>query len=211
MTNFLRAQISAGITLLGLRQEDFAKEIGVSGGKVSKALSGQTKSKDVLDHFKNELGKRGIVFLESGGVDLTKSHTNIIEGRDCYLKLLSQIMSDQSVDELLIMFSSDKVSPPAVNDCYRFLRSKGIGMRQLIKGGDTYIMGELKEYRTIPEKYFTNVVTLVYGNSVAQVSGDETKIVIYGDQGLAERERRIFNYFWDHGGIPEKSTADERF
>jgi len=210
MSEELRAQINAGIALLGLNKTSFAKAIKASNSKVSKALSGDTKSPEVLNDLKAALENRGIIFTKAG-IERTTNFETVITGESCYLELLSQIMIDQNVDELLIMFASDKVSPPAVNDCYRFLRSRDVCMRQLIAEGDTYIMGALEEYRTIPEKYFTNIVTLVYGNSVAQVSGDEKRIVIYTDAKLAAREKKIFNYFWDRGGKPETSTADEKF
>ena len=210
MSDELRTQISAGIALLGLTQKSFAEEIGISNAKLSKALSGETKSKNVLFELKTALESEGIIFTKSG-VERSSGYETVLSGDNCYLELLSKIMIDPSVDELLVMFASDKISPPAVNHCYRFLRNKGVSMRQLIAADDTYIMGQLEEYRTIPEKYFTNIVTLVYGNSVAQVSGDEKRIVIYADPKLARREGKIFNYFWDHGGKPEASSADEKF
>ena len=192
-------------------QPQLAEALGMKVDKISRAESGQTKSVDILLDIQDQMKRLGIIFLPSGGVDISSGYIQIIEGKDCYIKLLKNILVDDLVEELLIMFASDKVSPPKVIELYRYIRKNGVQMRQLIKEGDTYIMGELNEYRTIPEKYFTNTVTLVYGNCVAQVNSDETKIVIYNDSGLSKHVHKNFNYYWDHGGIPEKSTADERF
>lgn len=209
----LRAQIRAGRELMGMTQTRLADYLDVSLAKISKAETGKTKSGDVLLEIKRGMEKLGIIFTKNG-VEFSQGHIEIIEGEDCYVRLLDEVYRTLSLEknkELLIMFASDRVSPPIVNDRYRFMRSQGVTMRQLIKKGDTYIMGPLKEYRAIPEKYFTNIVTLVYGNNIAQVSGDETRITIHHDAHLAERERKIFGYFWDTGVKPAKSEAGERF
>ena len=209
----LRAQIRAARELVGMNQTDLANYLGFSLAKISKAETGETKSGDVLLEIKTGLEKLGIVFTKNG-VEFSQGHIDIIEGQDCYLRLLddvNQTLSQTDDKKLLIMFASDKVSPREVNNRYRFMRSQGITMRQLIKTGDAYIMGALNEYRTIPEKYFTNIVTLVYANKVAQVSGDETRVTVHHDVRLAERERKVFGYFWDTGVKPRKSIAKEKF
>ncbi|MCE7887996.1 MAG: helix-turn-helix domain-containing protein [Alphaproteobacteria bacterium PRO2] len=209
----LRAQIRAGRELLGMTQKDLSQHLGVSFAKISKAEIGDTKSGDVLLEIKRALERLGIVFTKNG-VELAHDYVDILEGEDCYLRLLDEIssaLSESEDKELLIMFSSDQVSPQEVNARYRQLRKNGVKMRQLIKKGDTHIMGPLKEYRTIPEKYFTNIVTVIYGKNVAQVSGDEMRIIIHHDARLAERERKIFGYFWDTGAKPTYSKAEERF
>lgn len=84
-------------------------------------------------------------------------------------------------------------------------------MKQIIESGDQYILGPLDEYRTIPQKYFTNIVTLVYGNRVAQVNGTETRITIQTDDQLSRKEKLMFQYFWDTGTQPNKTISKERF
>lgn len=208
----LRHQIRAGRELLGMNQADFAEILNVSLAKVSRVESGQTKSGDILFEFKKTLERRGIRFTQTG-VEVAEDTLEIIEGIDCYPRLLDDVLltlKGYHNKELLIMFASDKVSPRIVNEKYRLLRRAGVKMRQLIEEGDTYIMGEFKEYRTIPSAYFVNVVTVVYGNKVAQVSGEEVRITINVNARLAERERRVFAYFWDNGKIPDVSTAIEK-
>ena len=191
----LRAQIRAGRELIGLSQKDLATHLGVSYAKISKAETGETKTGDVLLEIKGGLERLGIVFTKNG-VEFSQNHIELIEGEGCYLQLLHEVhrtLISSSEKELLIMFASDAISPPQVNEQYKFMRRHGITMRQIVKKGDNYIIGPLNEYRAIPEKYFTNIVTLVYGNCVAQVNGDETRIIVQKDSKLAERERRVFN------------------
>jgi transcriptional regulator with XRE-family HTH domain len=209
----LRAQIRAGRELLGMNQSDLAKALDVSLSKISRAESGETKSGDILLVFKEGLEKLGIRFT-ANGVETVEDKLEIIEGEGCYLRLLDDVLITlKSAKErgLHIMFASDRVSPPEVNAKYRILRQMGVSMKQLIEDGDTYIMGDLDEYRTIPSKYFNNIVTLVYDNKVAQVNGSETRITIQTDTQLARREKLIFQYFWETGSKPVVSTATERF
>lgn len=209
----LRSQIVAARGLLGLNQTQLAEYLGVSLLKITRAESGVTKSGDILLEIKSGLEQMGIRFTRNG-VELVTSYLEIIEGEDCYLKLLDNVslaLQRSENKEFMIMFASDKVSPSEVNARYRAMRKNGVTMRQLIQEGDTYIMGKLDEYKTIPEKYFINIVTVIYADCVAQVSGDGTQVIVHHDANLAKREREIFQYFWDTGKKPKKSTAKEKF
>lgn len=209
----LRAQIRAGRELLGLTQSDLSAVTGASLSKISRAESGETKSGDVLLELKKALEKQGIKFT-AGGVELVEDRLEVIEGTECYLRFLEDVhetLKDSDDKTLYLMFASDRESSRSVNDKYRAMRADGINMRQIIEERDTYILGPLEEYRTIPAKYFTNIVTAVYGNKVGQVNGTETRVTIQHDSALAGREKNIFGYFWNTGGRPEKTTATERF
>lgn len=209
----LRGQIRAGRELLNMKQADLAAFLDVSLSKVSRAESGDTKSGDVLLQIKEGLERCGVKFT-SHGVELDESRLEVIEGRDCYLRLLDDVyrtLKESDDKEILLMFASDKASPPEVNHRYRFMRQHGVKMRQLIEEGDAYLLGALEEYRTIPSAYFTNIVTVIYADKVAQVNGSETRLTIQHDAPLAEREKKMFSYFWDTGKKPEKSDAPERF
>ena len=37
-------------------------------------------------------------------------------------------------------------------------------MRSLVREGDTYLMGKLDEYRYLPEMFFHNSTTVIYGD-----------------------------------------------
>lgn len=211
----LRAQIRAGRELLDMKQSDLADSLGASLSKISRAENGETKSGDVLLELKHALEEHGVCFT-TNGVELADNLIQVLEGDGCYLRLLDTMyqtlikMPEQERD-LRIMYASDRMSPPIVNDRYRFMRKNGIKMRQLIEEGDHYIMGHFEEYRTIPSAYFTNVVTLAYENKVAQVDSDVTRVVIHHDKKMALREKNIFAYLWDMGKKPEKTKAKERF
>lgn len=209
----LRAQIRAGRELLNMKQSDVAEIMQVSLSKISRAESGETKSGDILLEIKGCLEKKGIQFTATG-VELVENRLEVLQGRGCYLRLLDhayETLKNSDDKTLFIMFGSDHVSPPEVNDRYRRMRKSGIMMRQIISEDDTYIMGDLDEYRAVPAKYFTNIVTVIYAGKLAQANSDETIITLQHDPALAEREKRMFEYFWSTGKKPKKSLANERF
>jgi transcriptional regulator with XRE-family HTH domain len=209
----IRAQIAAARHLMDLDQMELASLLGMSHTKISNVETGRTKSASALLEVKTGMEREGVTFT-ANGVEYTRSHVEVLSGKGCYLELLSfveRILCAREDKTLLIMYASDAASPPEVNEQYRRMRAKGIEMRQLISEGDTLIMGGLEEYRQIPKKYFSNIVRLIYGNCVAQVSGDETKVTIHYDEAFARSERLSFEFYWDNGLVPKKTTARERF
>lgn len=209
----LRSQIRAGRELIGMSQVELAEALGSNKSRISRVESGDIKSLDTLFEIKTGLEQLGISFTRTG-VELNEEPIEILEGEDCYLRLLDDVYSTlkgASDKELLIMFASDSASPPEVNNRYQFMRQNGIRMRQIIEEGDHHILGKLEEYRTIPAEYFTNIVTVIYASKVAQVSGTETRLTIQKDEQLSTREKKMFSYFWDNGKKPEHSSVKERF
>ena len=209
----LRAQIRAARELLLLKQSDLAEALGISLSKLSRVESGETKSGDILLEVKQGVEKLGIRFTNNG-VERVQSRLEVIEGDGCYVRLLDDVYQTLLCSDdktMFIMFSSDKASPPEVNYRYRLMRQNGISLKQLIEENDHYIMGDLEDYRTIPSKYFTNIVTVIYSTKVAQVNGSESLITILDDEQLAMREKGVFAHFWDMGKKPEVSEAPERF
>ena len=72
-------------------------------------------------------------------------------------------------------------------------------------------MGDFEDYRAMPAKYFTNIVTVIYADKTAQVNGRESRITIQKDEALSEREKNTFQYLWDQGGKPTQTSSEERF
>jgi len=113
--------------------------------------------------------------------------------------------------ECLFVCADDRESPPAVNDRYRKLRNAGIRFRQLVREGNSYLMGPPSEYRWVPKERFRNNVTLIYADKVAVTAGERSRAVIFKDAELAASWRNLVELLWQHLEQPERSTADERF
>ena len=210
---FARTQIKAGRALLNFSHADLADALDMDRQKVARVENGTTRSGYIIREVQTGMEKLGIVFTNRG-VELASNYYQIIEGSDCYAQLLDKILRmlpREEDKELLIMCASDKVSPPEINERYRNLRSLGVTMRQIVSSEDKYILGPLEEYRGLKPKYFANLVTVIFGNMVATVTGGEARILVQYDDERAERERKIFSYLWDNGIQPKETIAQESF
>lgn len=208
-------QIRMARAALEWSMEDLAGKSGVARTTLNKLIHEHSNPKrSTIEKIVSAFEENGITFIGDNGVRFSPLPVEIIDGSDCYMLTLDRVVAELSRHEnkeLLIMFASDAVSPPAVNERYRQMRKNGVTMRQLIAENDTYIMGPLEEYRTIPMDEFINIVSLVFGNCVAQVNGDESAVTIYNDAKLALQRRKEFEYRWNVGHKPEISTAEVKF
>lgn len=210
------AKIRAARAVLDLKQSEIASEAGMSVPGYQNIESGKgSPNSRTQNKLISCFEEKGIRFTRDG-VELPDNPVIIISGETpekCYLKVLGDVLQriSETKYELLISHADDKVSPPAVNDMYRTIRSQGINMRQLVEEGNTYLMGDINEYRYIPKKYFINRVTVIYGDSVAVMTGGENFATVTRDPVNAEMRRLSYNYMWDTCDQPTESTADERF
>ncbi|MDD9900264.1 MAG: helix-turn-helix transcriptional regulator [Alphaproteobacteria bacterium] len=207
-------QIRAARGLLNWSQKDLAARSGISNISITHYESGKTTPhRETQDKIIQALELEGVVFTMHG-VEMKTDTVTTIEGEGWYMRLLDDVyysLMDKKDAELLILCADDAVSPPAVNNRYRKIRNAGIAMRQLVKEGNTYLMGPLKEYKYIPAKKFRNYVSLVYGDKVAICTDNNSKALIFKDAQLSETWRNIFDVLWDELSPPKESTADERF
>tara|TARA_Y100001001_G_C7999349_1_gene305714 strand:+ start:1524 stop:2174 length:651 start_codon:yes stop_codon:yes gene_type:complete len=213
----LNRKVIAARALLDWSQKDLEKESGISLGTISKFESGVSSSlqRGTERAIKDSFMRYGIEIVE-GGVREVTTVTRTYKGDPItiYLQLLSEVHTELSKEEnkaLLIMYADDAKSPDLVDKKYLSLRSDGIQMRQLVCEGSTCIKGSLEEYRLIPKKYFTNVVTLIFGDFVATVAGDGKKILVIKDPLIAHRDKNTFEYLWEIGQKPTSSTAEVRY
>lgn len=118
--------------------------------------------------------------------------------------------------EALFACVDDKVSPPIVVENYRRLRKAGIGMRSLVREGDTYLMGKLAEYRCLPAAHFHNNATVIYGDKFATMildpaTAEDAAAIIINNPHIAAAQRNLFNLIWSNAPKPLKTTAGVRY
>lgn len=216
--------LNAAMGLLGWTIDTLVERSGVSKPTISSLKNVETEEE--LEKFNNRtlkkiinaINKGGVRFIENGvervtyPVYFTKGNTH----EEAYLELLKDAyehLMDFPLDkrELLIMYSDDRVSPPSVNNMYKSMRGDGIRMRQMIMEGNTYLLGATDEYRYIPKGMFINRVTLIYGDRVANETGNVLNGIIREDEIQAETQRNNFNIMWQTLKKPSESSANERF
>ncbi len=204
-------QLDAALSLLGWNQSKLAESCGCQQAAISKMINGTQK---IQDQVVKALIKHGIQFIQDG-VTLKQHYSYVIEDNDWYLTLLDDVydsLLDRPDAELLIFFGDDRKSPPEVFNRLKKMRNAGIAIRQIIEEGNDCIHGALPEYRQITSEYFTNAVSLVYGNKTAYCIDNNTRAMVHHDPAMAMAARNQFNaMFHMIGKQPERSTADERF
>ncbi|TVQ83276.1 MAG: XRE family transcriptional regulator [Micavibrio sp.] len=209
----LEKKIVAARALLDWTQETLANEASLSKPSIVRIEKGQTNpEKATLDAIEGAFNTHG-VFITEFGVEHREVFQRYLSGKGWYLKLLEDVqrtVAQYHDRELLIDSADDRVSPPDVVEKYREIRTNGIKMRQLVQEGNTCLMGEVGEYRYIPEYFFNNHVTLIYAQKVAMKMSDNGCLIIKNDK-LAANMRNSFNYKWSKSEPARESTADVRF
>ena len=210
-------QSKAARDLLKWRIEDLVNYANITADQARNFEQGRSRSLDVIEAIHRAYSDNSLRFTSTGGVDVEKDKLLLFEGSNHYMLLLDDIhktlSSPENSDnpEFLLLYSSDKLSPPEVNNKHRLMRADNIKYRHIISMADDYIMGPLHEYRQIPQQYFANILTVIYADKVAQSNGPNTKTVIMKDPTIADQFRRTFSFFWDQGVQPSRSSAHEKF
>ena len=210
------SKVRAGRAILQWTVADLATQTGMSSGGLHRVENGNSATDRTRRLITRAFERQGVIFTRAG-VEQDDGPIAILTDENpeaCYLTLLddvARVLGALRAPELLIAHADDRRSTPAINDCYREMRKAGARMRQLVEAGNTYLLGPLEEYRCIPQAFFINRVTLIYGDKVASVTSGENVITITHDKINAARERNTFHLLWSMLEPPTKSTADEAF
>lgn len=206
-------QIRAARALLKWGQSDLAEASGVSVPTIANVETERQKPNDqTLDRLRKAFLEQGIEFID-GGVRRARNIIKVYEGDDCYLRLLDDaylaLMKDGG--EILFSAADERRSPPAVIEKFRSMRRSGITMRSLVKNKDTYLMGDLDEYRWMNEDLFVDGdVKAIFGHTVAYLMTwfNTPRIIIIQDQHIADENRRMFDFLWSISPKPTHSTCE---
>jgi len=213
-------QIRAARALVGWSAEELASQAGITRATVSnienKSVAPRTGT---IERILQVFEKEGVEFIGTRGVELKNNEIITINGDHVFFKLLDDVMATlKGIDKAEALFAcvADKVSTPVVIENYRNLRKLGISMRSLVREGDTYLMGELEEYRYIPAQFFHNNATIIYGRKFATMildpeTGEDFSAVIIQNPHVAEAQRNLFNLIWSNAKTPHETTAEVRY
>ncbi len=206
-------QIRAARALLKWGQGDLARHSDVSITAIAKIeTENQRPTDQTLHKLASAFTENGIEFID-GGVRKARNFITVYEGEDCYLRLLDDafLALIKTGGEVLFSAADERRSPPQVIEKLRSLRRSGVKMRSLVKDNDTYLMGDLHEYRWIDEKLFVDGdVKVIFENTVAYFMSwlGIPRVVIIQDKVIAHENRRIFDFLWNISAKPTHTTSD---
>jgi DNA-binding XRE family transcriptional regulator len=209
-------QIRAARALLKWSQNDLAIRSGVSLPTIANIeVEKQQASTTTQDKLAAAFDEAGIELIE-GGVRKRQDIVHILEGDDCYLRMLDEayLALATTKGEILFSASNERRTPTDVLEKFRLMRRGGVHFRSLIQDQDTYLMGPINEYRWMIESLFVNSdVKAIYGDCVAYLMTwkDRKRVIILKDTRIADEQRRLFNYIWDQSIQPTHSTCDIKY
>jgi DNA-binding XRE family transcriptional regulator len=201
-------QIAAARHLLSLSQRQLAHATGLHMNVISKFENGtvQNPSSDTLKKLILHLTGQGILFTETGGVDLMHVPIVHFKGIRWYEELLDDVLRNLEGAEdktLYIENADDSVSPDFVKDKIAQLVHAGITMRTTIKEGHKPQGGALDHYRCLPAHKFLNYIRLTYADKVAVQVGTNHCMVIKHSV-LSATLRNNIEILWDYLPAPQQ-------
>jgi transcriptional regulator with XRE-family HTH domain len=198
-------QIAAARQLAGLTLTQLAERAGVARSSIVKIENDAVQPREgTLADLMKTFTAAGVEFIE-GGVRWTGDRIRTIEGLDSYLRLLDEVyqtLHRQSGAEVLSICTDDSVSSPEVVQAIQRWHDAGIKCRFLTHEHATRFDFPLREYRLIPERFYTNSVMVVFDDKVATLSDANNSVIIVRDVYQANMLRGLFEMIWQQSPSP---------
>lgn len=211
-------QIKAARGLLGWHQKDLARLAGISELSVINIENAKTSpQKATLDKIISAFALMGVAFTENG-VDIKDNSYTVLRGRNWYAKTLEDVentISNLAPDkprDWFLFYCDDRHSPQAVIDKLKSMKEKGIVQKALIEEGNTYIYGDLENYRYIPAGFFNkDRLVSCYGDkvSITEQAYEQSSVYIFRNEELACFLRGIAQLLWDILPQPKKTKSQK--
>lgn len=204
-------QIRAARSLLGLDAADLAAMTGLTRATVTNIENSVVQPRETsLELIVGALTQRGIEFIGERGVALVNDNYRLIEGADCYLRLLDQVyhaLRNKPAAEVLSICTDDSVSPPEVIQAIQRWHDAGIKCRFLSHEKARRFDFPLREYRLIPSRFFKNSVMVVFDDKVATLRGLNAAVLVITDKDQADMQRGLFEMIWAQSPSPRKAPS----
>jgi transcriptional regulator with XRE-family HTH domain len=194
------SQIRAARGLIDWSADQLARKVGLSRVAISKIEDGSAQPRALtIEAIVKAFADNQIEFTDRG-VEWAHPIISTIEGDGCYLKLLDLIYQDllnkRPTPEVLSICTDDAVSPPPVVQAITRWHDAGFKCRFLTRENATRFDFPRREYRLIPERFFTNSVMVVFDDRVATLSQHVNSVIIVRDANQASMLRGLFDMIW---------------
>lgn len=193
-------QIRAARAILEWSIDDLAKKTGLNRDTIHNIEKGRVLARQAsAEKIKQVFLDNGIEFIGERGVAQANENYRILEGPDCYLRLLDEVyhsLAGKKGAEVLFFCVDDSVSPKEVVEMNWRILNAGIKCRYLCPEKPKRIDYNPDDYRCIPKKFYLNNVVLVFGNKTATVRKDRKSALIVRDKENANFMRGLFELIW---------------
>lgn len=206
------SQCRAARGLLKWSQPDLSQYSGVNVQTISgfeKEIN--TPTQRTLLKITSAFEKEGVELTSNNGVRKFDTNIKVLNGEEGIKGLFDDIYENSLPRkyDILIANNEEPTKRHGVMDYLdrhlERLKEAGIKERILCREGDTNFLGPVSAYRWVPEKYFCNCPTFIYGNKVAMlIWGPPAKVTIISNSQYAESIRNLFYHAWDTARIPDK-------
>lgn len=207
-------QLVAARALLGWTQDDLSKNSDIAKPTIIRFENNEASpNTTTVNKITAAINKGGVIFTEKG-VEYTDNRITIIESDTWYLELLDDVLytleGNRKNKILRTSFADDSKSTQEGIEALRRIKRAGIEMRTTCERGNTFLLGEASSYRWVDSQYYTNWLTLIYGDKVAVSINNEKGCTIFDDPDFAKACRLQFDLTWNFLETPDRSTADVR-
>lgn len=193
-------QLRGARGVLDWNQQDLADKSGVSKSAIVNIEKEKAEPEaSTLRKLKAALEREGIFVSDEG---ISKRDLFNIQF-STYLEVLQDVEKMlPNGGEVLVHCADDRKSSEAVSKKLKELRDRKIKFRTTICEGNTFVSGDIRDYRWIDKDYFAeSEVYVIYANRVVQHIQDKDKSVfsaVVSDRH-ARREKKQFEYWWKIG------------
>jgi transcriptional regulator with XRE-family HTH domain len=198
-------QVAAARQLAGFTLDDLTERSGVSRSTLVKIEAGAVQPREgTLTDIVKAFATAGVEFIE-GGARWIGDTIRTLEGDDAYLRLLDEVyqtLRNQPSAEVLSICTDDALSPPEVVQAIQRWHDAGIKARFLAREKSTRFDFPLREYRLIPERFYTKSVMVVFDQKAAILSDANNSIIVIRDVYLSDMLRKLFEMIWQQAPSP---------
>lgn len=184
--------------------KDLAEKAGVSVTSVFKSEKGSGQIRALIaEKIVRAFNNHGVEFVQNG-VSLKDDQITTLAGDGVYIRLLEDVFHSirRMVNpEALFFFVDNSKSPPEVVATHEMLRKGGIKCRYLCRQNPDRIDFPIEDYRAVPNEYFHNNSSVIYGDKYATMlldpeTGEDRGAIIMKNPHIAAAQRNLFNLIW---------------
>jgi transcriptional regulator with XRE-family HTH domain len=191
---------------IGMSTGEFAELCGLSAAGLNKIerLEGNPNTRTIykIERVLNSLGWK---LIDNGVVQ----EDQIIVIYEDYIDVLDDVLNTlESGQEVLFHRADDRRSSAEVLSKLKELKDKGIKFKSNICEGNTFVTGNLDDYRQIDKEYFeeSDEVEAIYADrfmvherTKRENGKEEHRYFVIKSKQLANTKRKDFYYWWRKG------------